>query len=116
MSQTSVLSKNIVAFRKHMGLTQDALAQFLGVQREMISYFESGSREPSAEILLKLADLFGCDLEDLLEDNPEAINTCLAFAFRAEDLAVEDLATIAEFKKIVKNYLTLSNLKLGSQS
>ncbi|WP_026903896.1 helix-turn-helix domain-containing protein [Pedobacter glucosidilyticus] len=116
MNHASILSKNIVAFRKHMGLTQDALAQFLGIHREMISYFESDSREPSAEILLKLADLFGCELEDLLEDNPEAINACLAFAFRAEELAAEDLATIAEFKKIVKNYLTLSNLKLGSHS
>jgi transcriptional regulator with XRE-family HTH domain len=113
MTQASTISNNILVFRQQMGLTQESLAQFLGVKREMISYYENGTREPSVEMLLKLADLFGCELEDLIEDNPEALNTCLAFAFRADELLAEDLKTIAEFKKIVKNYLTLSNLKLG---
>src|SRR6476620_7079559 len=99
MTQASAISNNILVFRQQMGLTQEALAQFLGVKREMISYYENGTREPSVEMLLKLADLFGCELEDLIEDNPEALNTCLAFAFRADELQAQDLETIAEFKK-----------------
>jgi transcriptional regulator with XRE-family HTH domain len=98
-----------------MGLTQDALAKYLDISREMISYYETGVREMPVEALLKLGDLFGCELTDLLEDNPSALNACLAFAFRADQLEDQDLTTIAEFKKIVKNYLTLINLQVGTQ-
>ena len=114
MNQNQTIGKNLRLFRDQMGLKQDAVAKFLGVQREVISYFENGTREASVENLIKLSDLYGCELSDLLEENPEALNACLAFAFRADQLEDEDLNTIAEFKKIVKNYLDLININVKS--
>lgn len=51
--------------RKAAGLTQDELAQSLGVARSAISMWEIGSAWPSAAILPKLADLLLCSIEEL---------------------------------------------------
>lgn len=115
MIKNQSIGINIREFRQQMGLTQDALANYLNVKREMISYYETGSRETPVEELLKLSDLFGCELSDLLEENNESFNACLAFAFRAGQLEDEDLNAIAEFKKVVKNYLNLIDLKFGTK-
>lgn len=111
MNQNKTIGSNIKELRKRMGLNQDALAKYLDVHREVISYYENGSRAIPVEELVKLADLFGCQISDLINENPEAFNTCLAFAFRADELQEKDLESIAEFKKIVKNYLKLINLQ-----
>lgn len=115
MTNENIIGTNIRTFREQMGLTQDSLATYLGVKREVISFYETGSREPQVENLLKLADLFGCDLENLITDNAQDLDACLAFAFRADQLEEQDLESIAEFKKVVKNYLTLMHLKFADQ-
>lgn len=100
----------ISTLREKFGYSQDAVANFLKVKREMISYFETGAREVPLEVLEKLADLFGVDLEIFFTDSEEEIVTELAFAFRAEELNEKDLVGIAVFRKIIKNYQRISNL------
>lgn len=111
MFQNQAIGKNIKEFRTHMKLNQDALAAYLGIHREVVSYYETGSRAVPVEELIKLSNLFGCDLSDLIDENPDAKNACLAFAFRADELQNQDLESMAEFKKVVKNYLNLIQLK-----
>jgi transcriptional regulator with XRE-family HTH domain len=111
MNHNQTIGSNIKELRKRMGLNQDALAKYLEVHREVISYYENGSRTIPVEELMKLTDLFGCELSDLLNENPQALNACLAFAFRANELQEQDLESIAEFKKVVKNYLKLIKLQ-----
>lgn len=107
MSHNQIIGNNIYAFRTHMQLNQEALANYLGVHREVISYYETGKRAVPVEEMMKLSDLFGCNLSDLIEENQDVLNTCLAFAFRADQLKEQDLDSMAEFKKVVKNYLNL---------
>lgn len=112
MSQNRIIGTNIREFRTHMHLKQEALANYLGVHREVISYYETGSRAVPVEELIKLSDLFGCELSDLTEENQDILKTCLAFAFRADQLQEQDLDSMAEFKKVVKNYLNLIQLQV----
>lgn len=94
-----------------MRLRQEDLAGYLKIQREMISYYENGTREIPIENLKTLANLFGVELYDLMEENAAMSTANIAFAFRAEGLSAEDLSVISDFKKIVKNYLKIAELK-----
>lgn len=99
------------AFREKNILSQEAVASFLGIKRELLSYYENDSREPSVEVLEKLADLYGAELSDFFEKDQSLINTNVAFAFRATDINAEDLKQLAQFRKIVKNYLKIVELE-----
>jgi len=102
----------IKAYREKMKLSQDAVANFLNIKREMVSYYETGAREVPLEVLEKLSDLFGIDLEVFFSESQEELNTELALAFRADELDGEDLESISAFKKIIKNYQRMINIEV----
>lgn len=108
--ETQVIGRNIKAFRERLGLNQDQLAEFLGVKREMVSYYENGTRTVPLESIKKLADFFGVELIDLIEENADLKTANVAFAFRANELSPSDFENITTFRKIVKNYLKLTKL------
>lgn len=110
MTTTGNIIKNL---RDKFGFSQDAIAGYLGVKREMISYYENDSRPVPLEILEKLAALFGVDLEAFFSDDAAVVATETAFAFRAGTLNPQDLDAIAGFKTIVKNYLRIVKLGAG---
>lgn len=60
--------------RKLIGKNQDELSEIIGCSQVTISAWECGSREPSIEALIKIADLAGCTLDWLLcrDDTPPA--------------------------------------------
>ena len=64
MEQT--MGKRIVACRKRMGLTQDALAEQLGVTAQAVSKWENDQSCPDITMLPKLAKLFGVTTDELL--------------------------------------------------
>ena len=97
-------------YRSLQGLTQQQLADYLDVTRELISFIESGKRDISISKLNKLADLFGIELGELLEEDSKIQDVNLALAFRTEDTEV-DLENIASFRRIVLNYLKIEKLR-----
>lgn len=101
----------IRTLREKFDYSQDAVANFLEVKREMISYYETGAREVPLEVLEKLADLFGVDLEIFFTENVEEATTDLAFAFRTDELNEKDLEGIAAFRRVIKNYQRIKNLE-----
>ena len=52
--------------RKKAGLTQEALADKVGLKKMTIHYYEKGSRVPNALILAKLAKALGCKIDDIV--------------------------------------------------
>lgn len=111
MTHQEIIGSNIKAYRERMRLTQEDVAGYLKIQREMVSYYENGTREVPMDSLKKLSDLFGAELHDLMEENASMSTANIAFAFRAEGLSAEDLNVISDFKKIVRNYLKISDLR-----
>ena len=107
MGKPNLASANIKVLRNKIGLTQEDVAKYLGIQREIISYYETGSRDISLEHYEKLADLFGVELQDLLETDLTLVKVNEAFAFRATEITNEDLKQIVIFRKIVKNHLKM---------
>lgn len=64
MEQT--LGKRIVQYRKSLGLTQDQLAEKLGVTAQAVSKWENDQSCPDISILPKLAEIFGVTTDALL--------------------------------------------------
>jgi transcriptional regulator with XRE-family HTH domain len=110
MDHAKFLGSNILNYRKIQDLSQQQLADYLGVTRELISLIETGNRDISMSNLNKLADLFGIELEELLEEDQTIKEANVAFAFRSDNNSA-DLSNIASFKRIVLNYLKMEKLK-----
>lgn len=107
METNSTLGNNIRAFRDKLALSQAELASYLSITREEVNYYENGKRNIPSDIISKSAKLFGIDEYDLYEDDALSIQANVAFAFRAESLSTSDLGHIADFRKIVQNYLKM---------
>lgn len=67
----STLGKRISAYRKQMGLTQDQLAEKLGLTAQAVSKWENDLSCPDITILPKLADIFGVSTDALLGHETE---------------------------------------------
>lgn len=60
------------AMREKKDMSQQAVVLEIGVERSTVAKWESGKSRPRAELLPKLAKLFGCSIEELLvPDGPE---------------------------------------------
>jgi putative transcriptional regulator len=58
--------KNTIKLQRvHHNLTQDDVAQQLGVSRQTINSIENNKYFPSLELGLKLARIFKCTVDDL---------------------------------------------------
>lgn len=110
MNQDNTIGKNLQVLRKKLGFTQDQVAEYLHINREELSYYETGSRTMPTTLMSPLANLYGVDEYDFYEENLDLASVNLALAFRAENIKPSDLGQIAKFKKIVRNYLTMKSL------
>jgi putative transcriptional regulator len=54
-------------YRLERGLTQDDLAQAVGVSRQSINAIERGRYTPSLPLALRFAQYFGCPTDELFQ-------------------------------------------------
>ena len=62
---------NLVQMRKLLQLTQEDLAEKLGVTRQSVAKWEAGESIPDLDKCKQLADVFGVSLDDLANYEPE---------------------------------------------
>ena len=68
------LSENIKRYRKDLGLTQDELAEALGVTIGAVSKWENGNNVPDITTMMELANLFNISMDELLSYNKSSKN------------------------------------------
>ncbi len=66
-----MFSDNLVQLRKLNDMTQEELAEAVGVTRQAIAKWESGDSMPDLERSKAIADAFGVSLDDLANYDPE---------------------------------------------
>ena len=66
--------------RKQSGYTQQGLADATGISQSLISSWESGIREPSMDMLKKIAVFFSVPISTLISDNHADQDTVHAIA------------------------------------
>ena len=62
------MAEKILSLRTERGMSQDDLAERLEVSRQSVSKWETGQSTPDLDKIIKLADLFGVNVDELVRD------------------------------------------------
>lgn len=65
----------IKEFRTGNRLTQEALAEKLGVTKQTVSRYEKGERKANQDILFALCDIFGVTIDDFFPSKNDSVKT-----------------------------------------
>ena len=79
--------KKLKSLRTGMKLTQQQLADRLGVAKSIISYYESGDRYPSYDVLIKISHIFHVTTDYLLDVERQRL-------INVSDLSDDDISVI----------------------
>lgn len=60
------LSKNLMTLRKERGLSREAVARALEISSMTYQRYEKDLRDPTAPLMVKLADFYGVTLDQLV--------------------------------------------------
>lgn len=61
------IGENIKALRTLHDITQEELAEKVGISQKMLSYIERDDRRPSIEVALRIAEQFNCSLDMIIK-------------------------------------------------
>ncbi|ADL05486.1 helix-turn-helix domain-containing protein [Lacrimispora saccharolytica] len=96
-----ILAEKITALRKKVGWSQEELAYQMGVSRQSVSKWESGTSIPDLERILKLSQVFGVSTDYLLKEEIETAPTAVTQeSDRDEEYKMVSLETANEFMEI----------------
>lgn len=94
--------------RERAGLSQAAAAAAVGLNRVVLSYYESGQRQPALPIATALARLYGLNLAELLEEvEAKSERTELLFRAAPAELSDRARASMGQFSSLVGAYVDL---------
>lgn len=106
MSLIQVFGSNLRHHRKAKKLTQEALAEAVGVSTEMISKVERGVAAPSFQTIEKLADVLGI---------PEVVFFGIGLVVSAEDERSRQLLKVqTTLSRMNNDQLARANRMLGA--
>ena len=64
---------SFAAAREKAGLTQAVVAEKLGVTGAAVCQWEKGKTSPKLPMLRKIANLYGCTVDELLGNEPDDV-------------------------------------------
>jgi len=64
-----LVAKHLAYLRKKCGLTQEELAEAIGVSRQAVSHWECGAAMPDVAVLLELSKLYEMTINEILESD-----------------------------------------------
>ena len=99
--------KILKLLRTEKNMSQQELADALGISKSAVNMYERGERQPTFEILESIADYFNVDIDYLLgrtNKTTKIINpNTMAAHFDGDEYTEEELNKIKEFAAFVKS-------------
>ena len=89
-----MLSKKIYELRRSAGLSQEQLAEKIGVSRQAISKWEGGLATPELDKLIALSECFGVTLDELAKDDTTP-GTCAGAPAPQKEIAAQEISHTA---------------------
>ena len=89
-------SEKLKTLRTTNRLSQRELADRVGVGKSQVSYYENGERFPSADVLIKIADVFRVTTDYLLDISREKI-------INLSDLSNDEIAVVTTVANALRN-------------
>ena len=103
----------IAYYRKLQGMTQEELAEKVGVSRQAVSKWETGEAQPEITKLKALADVFGVTTDFLLDDSKDSFTSAPEAKPDAVDRVLSYIETLPEkLKPFLKKYGWLGGILL----
>ena len=106
------LGSKLKMLRKSRGITQDVIADLLGVSRGNVSHYENNSRIPPIKSIEKLASFYNVSTEFLLPSSD--VDEVKDLLIKAEEIFKSDNISLEEkidlFNKLNVIYLKSQNL------
>ena len=65
----------LILLRKKKGLSQEELAEKLGVSRQSVSKWESNNTYPETDKIVQICNIFECSMDDLINDKVTDVET-----------------------------------------
>ena len=109
------LSLKIVSKRKEKAITQDELADFLGVSKASISKWETGKNYPDITLLPQITIFFNLTIDELIGYEPQMIkkNIRILYQSLANDFTLKPIDEVIEHcNEITKKYYSCFPLLL----
>jgi transcriptional regulator with XRE-family HTH domain len=110
------ISKCIVQKRREKGITQEKLAEYLGVTKASVSKWESGLSYPDILMLPELATYFNVSVDELLGYSPQLTSQDIKKLYNqlSHDFAVKPFEEVREqCEQIIKKYYSCFPLLLA---
>ena len=99
------MNERLKQARTNLQLSQEAVAEQLGITRTVMAAIESGKRQITTDELVKLCEIYGVTADELLYGNVSEESEEKAFARAFSKLSEEDK----------KEVVDLINAKLGQK-
>jgi len=64
---TRILAARLKRLRTQLNMTQEQLAELVDLSAIYIRYMESGNRVPSLENMIRICNVLGCTMDELLD-------------------------------------------------
>ncbi len=102
------IGENIKKYRQLNGLTQEELSKKLEIAPNTLSNYENGNREPSNDIISRIADIFNISIDELYGrkfniNEPIAIAASTKDGIDLSEVDDEDKEAIMRFIEMAKN-------------
>lgn len=101
-----IISDKIILLRKKNNLTQEELAEKLGVSRQSVSKWEMGNSIPDINKIIQLSDVFGVKTDYLLKDEIDDIEYS---DDTVEDLEAKKTISVEDANDFMSSYEEYSN-------
>lgn len=101
--------------RKEKGITQEELANYVGVSKASVSKWETGQSYPDVTFLPQLAAYFNISIDELMDYQPQMTKEDIRKLYRklAADFALKPFDVVMEdYRQIIKKYYSCFHLLL----
>lgn len=105
MEDKETIGSKIKVLRKTRGITQEQLAEKLGLQRATISNYEIGRRSPHLKDLKNIAEVLGVSIEYFAVEDEDIYNLISRAKILFENDEIDPKQKAKVYKEIMKLYL-----------
>lgn len=109
------IAKVLVTRRKEKGITQDELANYIGVSKASVSKWETGQSYPDVTFLPQLAAYFNISIDELIDYKPQMTKKDIRKLYRSlsDDFTSKPFDSVMKnCRKIIKKYYSCFPLLL----
>jgi transcriptional regulator with XRE-family HTH domain len=109
------IAKVLIKKRKEKGITQDELANYVGVSKASVSKWETGQSYPDVTFLPMLASYFNISIDELIDYKPQMTKEDIRKLYRklSSDFTTKPFDMVIEdCRKVIKKYYSCFPLLL----